>query len=214
MRAKTPPTTNIPLLSYAQRKKLVLQCVCAQRGGVVKMYHLSVCVKKKEKFISKKLSRRSELREFREKTSCKSVREVRFIPSLLSPILYTPRKIISDTKYPEKNSGSFRASSSRQLSQHTDSTYYLVRQHRRHTSHLTVDKKNWFLYPIVVTRRQTTVESTEAWSENWRMARMRGVGLFRLLSASTYMSLKECSCSYECGLDMPCLLYTSPSPRD
>ena len=63
-----------------------------------------------------------------------------------SLIRYTPRKHISDTIYPETKSGSFRASSSGQLSQHTDSTYYLVRQHRRHTAHFTVDKKSWLVY--------------------------------------------------------------------
>ena len=59
-----------------------------------------------------------------------------------------------------------------------------------HTSHLTVDKQNWVSCSLVDTRRRTTVESAEARNESWRMARTRGVGLFRLLSAPICMSCR------------------------
>ena len=48
---------------------------------------------KKGEIRFKKISRRSELREFCGKTNCKSFREVSFMTSLASPIPFTPIKI-------------------------------------------------------------------------------------------------------------------------
>ena len=44
---------------------------------------------------------------------------------------------------------------------------------------------------LVATRRRTTVESAEGWNGSWCMARTRGVGLFRLLSAPICMYCRK-----------------------
>ena len=115
-------------LCASAQKPCVTVGVCAGGGCSINISTKCLRSKFKTKFISKKLSRRSELGKNKLQKLQRS--KIHYFSTL------------SDTMYPEKKSGFFRASSSSQLSQHTDGTYYLVHQHRRHTSHLTVDKKN------------------------------------------------------------------------
>ena len=59
------------------------------------------------------------------------------------------------------------------------------------TSQLTVDKQVSLLYALLDTRRRATVDRTEARNGSQRKARTRGVGLFRLPSAPTYLHVLE-----------------------
>ena len=97
--------------------------------------------------------------------------------------------------YPEEKFGPLPAASSSQISTSTAHgehlpgpptlTYY-------DTSQLTVvDKQVWLLYPLVDTRRRATFERTEARNGSQLKARTRGVGLFRLLSAPTYLHVPQ-----------------------
>ena len=100
-----------------------------------------------------------------------------------------------NTIYPEEKFGPLPAASSSQISTSTAHgehlpgpptlTYY-------DTSQLTVvDKQVWLLYPLVDTRRRATFERTEARNGSQLKARTRGVGLFRLLSAPTYLHVPQ-----------------------
>ena len=140
------------------------------------MYFLCECLRvpKKAKCVSSRLTRQSELWQFWKKTNCKASERIHDLSSL------------SDSIYPGKISGPSPARSAQHTEKYLRNTWSTSTDDI-HTSHLTtVDKQNWLTFSY--TRGPTTVESVKARNGSWRLARTRGVGLFRLLSAPIYMS--------------------------